>query len=112
VIETLEHKPPLSCAETSESSIACQPIATGHGGRSRFGPKASGVLGLILTAFVTLQCFLPLGTAIKIGADEDFDLSKPTSCLNRYELYKEIWDDQPPLYRFLITQILKPLDPT
>jgi len=95
------------CAEPSESSIAGQRIAAGHGSCPRFDAKASGVLGLILTAFVTIQCFLPLGTAIKIGADEDFELSKPTLCLNGYKLYTEVWDDQPPLYTFLITQILK-----
>jgi len=111
VIETLEHKPPLSCAETSESSIAAQLIATGHRGCSRFG-KASGILGLILAAFVVLQCFLPLGTAIKIGADEDYELSKPTLCLSGYKLYTEVWDDQPPLYTFLITQILKHVSPS
>ena len=111
MIETLEKKPSQSCAKTSEFSIAAQPIAAGRGGCSRFGPKQSSVLGLILTAFVALQCFLPLGTAIKIGADEDFELSKPTLCLNGYKLYTEVWDNQPPLYTFLIKQILKPLDP-
>jgi len=70
------------------------------------------VLVLILFVFVLLQCLLPLRTAIKIGADEDFELAKATLCLNGYQLYTEIWNDQPPLDTFLISQILKYVSPS
>jgi len=49
---------------------------------------------------------LPLRTAVKIGADEDFELSKATLRLHGYQLYTQIWDDQPPLDTFIITQLL------
>jgi len=29
---------------------------------------------------IVLECFLPLSTAVKIGADEDFELSKAVLC--------------------------------
>ena len=66
----------------------------------------------LLAAFVFLQSFLPLNTAIQIGADEGFELAKATLCLNGYNLYTEVWNDQPPLHTFLITQILKYLTPS
>src|ERR1035437_1672458 len=69
------------------------------------------VLGLMLLAFVALQCCLPLATAVKIGADEDYELSKAVLCLNGHHLYTEVWSDQPPLYVSLLTVILKHLSP-
>ncbi|MGO8928028.1 MAG: hypothetical protein ACLQU3_14245 [Limisphaerales bacterium] len=69
------------------------------------------VLGLMLVAFVALQCCLPLATAVKIGADEDYELSKAVLCLNGHRLYTEVWSDQPPLYVSLLTVILKHLSP-
>jgi hypothetical protein len=69
--------------------------------------KAPAILIILLAGFVLLLSFLPLGTAIKIGADEDFEPSKATLCLQGYHLYTDIWDDQPPLHTFLITQMIK-----
>ena len=69
------------------------------------------VLGLMLVAFVALQCCLPLATAVKIGADEDYELSKAVLCLNGHRLYTEVWSDQPPLYVSLLTVILKHFSP-
>ena len=78
---------------------------------NRVGFKPAVLLGLLLAAFVLLQCFLPLGTAVKIGADEDFELSKATLCLKGYRLFTQIWCDQPPLYVSLLTAILKHISP-
>ena len=87
-----------------------QPATRGVSGRVGYRPAI--VLVLILFVFVLLQCLLPLRTAIKIGADEGFELAKATLCLKGYELYTEIWNDQPPLDTFLVTQILKCLSPS
>jgi len=70
------------------------------------------VLGLLLVAFVLLQCPLPLRTAIKIGADEDFELAKATLWLKGYHFYTEVWNDQPLVHTFLITQVLKHISPS
>ena len=65
----------------------------------------------MLVAFVALQCYLPLATAVKIGADEDYELSKAVLCANGHHLYTEVWSDQPPLYVTLLTVILKHISP-
>jgi hypothetical protein len=69
--------------------------------------KSAAILGAILTGYLLLVSLLPLRTTIKIGADEGFELAKATLCADGYRLYTEIWNDQPPLDTFLITQILK-----
>ena len=93
------------------SELAQRQPATGAvSGRVAHRPAI--VLVLILSAFALLQCLLPARTAIKIGADEEFELAKATLCLKGYELYTEIWNDQPPLHTFLLTQILKYASPS
>lgn len=77
----------------------------------RDGQLAGAVLAGLLGVFVVLQCLLPLRTAIQIGADEGFELTKATLCRHGYKLYAEVWNDQPPLHTYLITQVLKHLSP-
>jgi hypothetical protein len=74
--------------------------------------KAASILAALVAGFVLLQFFLPLRTAIQIGADEGFELTKATLCLKGHHLYTEIWNDQPPLHTFLITQVLKYISPS
>ncbi len=70
------------------------------------------ILAILLVAFALIQCSLPLKTTIQIGADEGFELAKATLSLNGFKLYSEVWNDQPPLHTFLITQILEHLSPS
>src|SRR5882724_789333 len=88
---------------TGETSLLCQP------GSLR---KAAIVLGFFLLFFGLIQSLLPLRTAVQIGVDEGFELAKATLCAHGHKLYSEIWNDQPPLHTFLITQILKHLSPS
>jgi len=74
--------------------------------------KPVGILAALLLGFVLLQLSLPLPTAIQIGADEGFELVKATLWLHGHQLYTAVWNDQPPLHTFLITQILKHLSPS
>src|SRR5437773_628809 len=76
------------------------------------GYKPFVVLAALLTAFIVLQFSIPLGTTVQIGADEGFELAKATLCLKGYQLYTEIWNDQPPLHTFLITKVLKHVSPS
>ena len=69
--------------------------------------KAAIGLGIFLLIFGLIQSLLPLRTAVQIGADEGFELAKVTLCAHGHKLYTEIWNDQPPLHTFLITQIIK-----
>ena len=83
----------------------------GAAARSGFKLHASVVLAGLVAAFLLLQSRAPLGTAIQIGADEGFDLAKATLCLHGHRLYSEVWNDQPPLHTWLVTQVLKYLTP-
>lgn len=63
--------------------------------------------GILMAAFAAVQRLLPLGTAIKIGADEDFELAKSLLSLKGYKFYTAVWNDQPPLFVFLLTGLVK-----
>jgi hypothetical protein len=75
--------------------------------RFRGWPKASLWLLVLLVLFGLAQWSLPLRTAVQIGADEGFELAKVTLCLHGHQLYTEVWNDQPPLHTFLVTQLVK-----
>jgi len=66
----------------------------------------------ILALSLVLQFFVPLRTAIKIGADEDWELSKATLSLKGYHFYTEVWNDQPLLHTWIITKVLKHVSPS
>src|SRR6267154_2928206 len=72
---------------------------------SQFKPVI--VLGLLLTGFLIIETLVPLRTAVQIGADEGFELAKATLCLNGHRLYTEVWNDQPPLHTFLVTELVR-----
>jgi 4-amino-4-deoxy-L-arabinose transferase-like glycosyltransferase len=80
--------------------------------RWRYFASPRAGLVFIVTLFCALQAFFPMRTAVQIGADEGFELTKATLCLRGHKLYTEIWNDQPPLHTFLITQILKHVSPS
>lgn len=82
-------------------------VAPSAGSRHR----ARLVLGLLLASFLGLQMLLPLGTAVKIGADEGFELSKATLCAHGYKLYTEIWNDQPPLNTSILMGLMRHVSP-
>jgi hypothetical protein len=69
-------------------------------------------LACLLTLFLVLQSLLPLRTAILIGADEGFEVAKATLCLKGYKLYTDIWNDQPPLHTFVLTEMMRHLSST
>ncbi len=58
-------------ADGSFGQVRVQTVAKRH--RSY---KPACVLLVLFATFVVLQCFIPLGTVIKIGADQDFELCK------------------------------------
>lgn len=65
------------------------------------------IVAVLLGAFFLLQSWIPLRSAVQIGADEGFEVAKATLCLHGHRLYSEVWNDQPPLHTWLITQVLK-----
>jgi hypothetical protein len=73
------------------------------------GSKAAATvaLGVLLLIFALLQSTLPLASAVRIGPDEGYEVAKATLCLKGFKLYSQVWNDQPPLHTFLITEIVK-----
>jgi 4-amino-4-deoxy-L-arabinose transferase-like glycosyltransferase len=65
------------------------------------------LLVVLVLGFLIIECFVPMRTAVQIGADEGFELAKATLCVQGHHLYTEVWNDQPPLHTFLVTQVLK-----
>jgi 4-amino-4-deoxy-L-arabinose transferase-like glycosyltransferase len=70
------------------------------------------LLGIILAIYLGLMFFIPFGKAVQIGADEGFELAKATLSLKGYKMYTEVWNDQPPLHTYLVTQVLKHVSPS
>jgi hypothetical protein len=100
-MHSLASKSQPDVAESKKSQLP-SPSGKGH---VRGMPTA--IVTLLLGVFFLLQSRIPLGTAVQIGADEGFELAKATLCLHGHKLYSEIWNDQPPLHKFLITPVLK-----
>ena len=69
--------------------------------------KSALVLLLLVAFFLLMEDLLPLRTTVQIGADEGFELAKVTLCLHGKHLYTDVWNDQPPLHTFLVTQAVK-----
>jgi hypothetical protein len=95
-----------------ELNLTGQPLQTSTDPAKAKSYKPALVLGFLLMAFLIIEGFIPLRTAVQIGADEGFELAKATLCLNGHHLYTEVWNDQPPLHTFLITQVLKHISPS
>lgn len=77
----------------------------------RHQPTGSGQAWLWFLAlaviFLLLEFLVPLGSAIKLGADEDFELSKTLLYLKGFHFYYQVWNDEPPLYPYLLGQIVQ-----
>ena len=54
-------------------------------------------LAIIIVALLILYSQLPLGTAFQFGGDEGYELITGFLCSKGFLLYKQIWNDQPPL---------------
>jgi hypothetical protein len=70
-------------------------------------PSNISCLIILLLAFILLISALPLRTTLRISADEDFEFAKVELCSKGYQLYTQIWNDQPPLYTFLLARAAK-----
>lgn len=79
--------------------------------RNHQNAKLAIVVAILLGTFLLLQSCVPLRTAVQIGADEGFEVVKATLCTHGHKLYSEVWNDQPPLHTFLVTQVLKQVTP-
>ena len=69
--------------------------------------KALTAIASLIAGFLLLECLLPLGHVVQVGADEGFELAKATLCLRGYSLHADVWNDQPPLHTLFVTAILR-----
>lgn len=106
---TNDHPGVVHTAATSKQEKAPRALTTPPNDREAtrrsLGPIAT--LVALLLGFLIIESFVPMGSAVQIGADEGFELAKATLCVKGHHLYTEVWNDQPPLHTFLVTGILK-----
>lgn len=62
---------------------------------------------LVVVSLLILYAQLPLGTAFEFSSDEGYEVIMPFLCNHGHILYKEIWDDQPPVSIVLIATAFK-----
>lgn len=96
-------QPPAAAAPTRIP----KPAEASEARRVRESTKPVVIVAVLLGAFFLMQSWIPLRSAVQIGADEGFEVAKATLCLHGHKLYSEVWNDQPPLHTWLITQVLK-----
>lgn len=68
-----------------------------------YGPLV-GVL-LVIAAAVLFGC--PLASRIEFGGDEGYELQKALLMNRGWTLYREVWNDQPPLHTWLLSQLFR-----
>jgi hypothetical protein len=102
-----ENRPVKPSAGTLQINEDTKTGSQASGQRSHLGRKYTWVLLALILSFLAIESFVPMRTAVQIGADEGFELAKATLCVHGHRLYTEIWNDQPPLHTFLVTEILK-----
>ena len=57
---------------------------------------------MVIVALLVLFSQLPLGTALDFSTHESYETMKPFLCNQGHALYREIWNDQPPLFTIIL----------
>jgi hypothetical protein len=63
-------------------------------------------------AAAAIYALLPLRDALQFGEDEGFEVMKAFLCLKGFRLYQDIWNDQPPVFTALLTEVFRWFGPT
>lgn len=89
---------------------------------SRLGMEAGGGLAnylqrfggiaLIVCSLAIIFTFLHLGSALRLGDDEGYEVIKALMCSKGFHLYTDIWNDQPPISTFLLSAAFKLFGPS
>jgi len=74
--------------------------------------KRNWGLLVVGATLILIYSLLPLGTALEFGRDEGYEVIKPFLCTKGFVLYKDIWNDQPPIFTVLLTWAFKAWGPT
>lgn len=71
-------------------------------------PFESVAVSSLIIGFVLLIALgIPIRTALLIGPDEGYETIKAVLVGKGYNLYKDIWNDQPPVYTEILSFVLK-----
>lgn len=68
--------------------------------------KLGGLL-LVLAGLVLLLSRLPLATALEFIVDERYEVMKAFLCNKGFVLYRDIWNDQPPVHTMLLAECFR-----
>lgn len=71
-----------------------------------------GGLFIVLAGVALVFSRLPLGTAFEFVEDERYEVMKAFLCSKGFALYKEIWNDQPPVHTMVLSTAFKAFDPS
>lgn len=76
--------------------------------------RLKNLLGVLIVVGVVLLIYsmLPLGTALRLGGDEGYELMKGFLVSKGYKLYQQIWCDQTPLFPILLGSAFRIWGPT
>lgn len=67
------------------------------------GKRISPIVFLAAIVYVVaLICLAPIRTGFQFGGDEGHELMKALLVSRGHPLYKEVWNDQPPLYTLIV----------
>ena len=64
-------------------------------------------LAAVIATLVVIYSQLPLGTALEFSSDEGFEVMKSFLCNQGHVLYKEIWNNMPPVFTFVLADAFK-----
>jgi 4-amino-4-deoxy-L-arabinose transferase-like glycosyltransferase len=67
---------------------------------------------IAIAMLALIYALLTLGTALELGGDEGYELTKGFLCSKGYLMYKDIWCDQPPLFPMLLSQVFRAVGPS
>jgi hypothetical protein len=98
---------PYPMSGTCSSDRSEQRLGVARHGQLQF------FLPILITAlFLGLLSTARIATAIKTGADEDYELSKALLYVRGFHFYTQIWNDQPLLHTALVAAILNHISPS
>jgi 4-amino-4-deoxy-L-arabinose transferase-like glycosyltransferase len=67
---------------------------------------------IAMMALVAIYALFPLGTALELGGDEGFELTKGFLWSKGLRLYRDVWCDQPPLFTLMLGSTFQVFGPS
>ena len=85
-----------------------------HAAQENRGNGLASFYGLLIliAGLALIFSLLPFGTALEFGGDEGYELMKGFLCSKGYVMYRDIWNDQPPIFTLLLSNVFKVTGPS